>query len=332
MTAQLADLKKTLTYDEYRQKLLEKYEANPNDPDPEVQKLKKELEEFNARFAPTQREIKIFTENARLAIESLKPLIPLLVSTTESLKPTLASFDYTAKDILPVLASIEAFIPPLYLIKTMERVAEDFRGMSEPLRAIGEVIAIYQTPLLYFKLPELHNNVIVGGYEPVEVEIEPAKSLEAELLEENNHLLREMARLQKAQLSSHDEFYGYDPSSKTFVVKMKQWGAIPFKSKRGNLSMAYFFEICLDLLEKRGQTIGDFKEVYVSMGELIDGLATKGIKGLTKRSIAFMRKNIVDDKIEPQGLTSYVSISTYSKKNNGYCFRIRIKVPTNSFS
>lgn len=38
---------KKLTYGEYRKRILEKFEKNPDDPDPEVQKLKKELEEFN---------------------------------------------------------------------------------------------------------------------------------------------------------------------------------------------------------------------------------------------------------------------------------------------
>ncbi len=81
--AQLPSSKKILTYGEYRQKVLAKYKANPDDPDPEVQKLKKELENFKARFAPSQQQLEKMAEEIRTVTKSFQPIASQIILATD---------------------------------------------------------------------------------------------------------------------------------------------------------------------------------------------------------------------------------------------------------
>ena len=302
---------KKLTFGEAIRRL----QANPDDPDPEIQEFKKSIEKITKTYIiPASIIIKQYSESVNRALESNRAQFQMMQKTLDSTKSALA-----------ILASYK---PPTYLFDAMRKMAEDFNRLPEMLRAVGETIAIYKTPLLYYKLPELQNNVVIEKYEPEKAETEPEKSLEVELLRENNYLLKEIVRLKKTELNVDNKHYHYDIGSKTFVIKTISWGAIPFISKRGNRTMAYFFEICIELLEKKGKVVGNFKEVYISMNEFIQGFKARGIVDITNRAISFIRKNIMNEKIKPQGLENYVSISSFDKARGVYCFRIMIKYPS----
>ncbi|MCL4367342.1 hypothetical protein M1563_04210 [Patescibacteria group bacterium] len=90
----LTNPKTKLTYGEHRRMLLDKLEKNPDDPDPKVQELKKELEEFKEAFVPRQEEL---NEVGKAAIEAVNN--------------TLVAFKPSFEHLLPIIQPIS---PPLF--------------------------------------------------------------------------------------------------------------------------------------------------------------------------------------------------------------------------
>ncbi len=127
---QLSNQNKTLTFDEHRKKLVEKYKANPNDPDPEVQKLKRQLKNTQALIESSQEKavqsIKVATKVAfgllnnsattnllktsqNLLTETAKTYVPYLTPTNLP-GSTLSSSEYRHQNLLRKIDHLEDLI------------------------------------------------------------------------------------------------------------------------------------------------------------------------------------------------------------------------------
>ena len=320
MIQQLSDLKKTLTYGEYRQKLLERYEANPDDPDPEVQKFKKELEDLQKTFAPSKEELKKVAESVISATEALKPAIPRLIAATSSMAPTAKAIQDAYKDMLPVIQSIQAYTPPLYLVEAMEKVANEYQQLSLPMQVIGQIFAASATPALYFKMPELQN-ISLSNININPKLLRPLTDFEEQLLKDKDKLHDEIDRLKENESKLQNRNFHYDYLRTTFVVWQPSIIALNFTSADG--VMVSLFEVFFECLKERGIRENGIIKVFVSMSETVKRAVTKGKTEANNRWVTFNINNL-RKKFRSQKVENTIMISDFDRELGGYWFMLDI--------
>lgn len=79
MMSQLSDPKKTLTFGE----ALERLKKNPNDPDPQLQHLKKTLDNIAKNLAPAREQIQAQLDNM---VETIQAVMPQAVASLQNLR------------------------------------------------------------------------------------------------------------------------------------------------------------------------------------------------------------------------------------------------------
>lgn len=316
--AQLTNPKKILTYGEYRQKLLEKYKANPNDPNPEVQKFKKELEHFQKAFTPSQEELKRVAGSVISATKSLTPVMPQIVAVADSFQPHLKAIESAYKNMLPVIQSIQAYTPPTYLIEAMERVVKDYRKLSLPMQVISQIFAAYETPVLYFKLPELR---IIPIPNIAPKFLEPLSDFEQELIDDNKKLQDEIDRLKKDESKLQNRNFHYDYLRTTFVVWQPSIIALNFTSADG--VMVLLFEVFFECLKERGIKENGVIKVFVSMSEAVKRAIAKGKREANNRWVTFNINNL-RKKFRSQKAENTIMISDFDRQLEGYWFILDI--------
>lgn len=314
--AQITGSKKTPTYGEHRQKLLEKYGANSDDPDPEVQKFKKELEHLRKTSAPSQKELKRVAESIISATEAIKPAIPQIIAATNALAPTAKAMQDAYKSMFPVIQSIQAYTPPAYLIEAMERVIKDFQKLSLPMQVISQVFAVYETPVLYFKLPELHT-IPIPNIDPRF--LKPLSDFEQELIDDNKKLQKEIDRLKKDESKIQNRNFHYDYLRTTFVVWQPGIIALNFTSADG--VMVSLFEVFFECLREKGTKENAVVKVFVSMSEAVKRAIKKGKTEANNRWITFNINNL-RKKFRSQKVENTIMISDFDRQLEGYWFML----------
>lgn len=326
--------KNRLTYGEYRQRLLEKFKKNPDDPDPEVQKLKKELEEFNERYAPSQEELARFGKTVSEAINTLQPAVKQILLAQETLQPTIKNILLAQQALMPsvkqmqqmikfaqpTLKMLQVFQPPTYLFEVMNSVAKDFQRLSLPMKVIGEIFAIYEAPLAYYKLSELHVDFVSLPIDkPVEARIEPTESIEEQLRNQVASLSREVERLEKEQRVIQDRKIHYDYLRATFVAWQISPIVLNFNSEGDVLRI--LFEVLYECMLVKSNIENGVMKVFVSMGEIVNRAIKKGRKDANNRWVSFNIGNL-NKKFKTQKAQDVLFISDFDRELGGYWFSI----------
>ena len=302
------DPKKTLTYGEYRQRLLEKFEKNPNDPDPEVQEFKKAIakslsvvnQNFSLAMTSTLQNVIVdYNQNLIAAIgAAIKPSFPTAFLLSEALKPSLALTELANAIAESNRRIIEGFKIPNYLFESIKMLSEQINQLYEPARLLGQTFAMYKTPNLFNQLTILNTNWIIPGYIPTK-DISDKEHYKAVLDDEAEVFSVEMDNLRAAEPQINNSPYTYYKPTQFLLLNIQVVVAIPFYTKRDTTNVLMLFESVFELLEERGQVIGDFKRVFISKTELIAKLITKGVKEPTEDWLKRAKNSFMNHKIKP---------------------------------
>ncbi len=302
---------------------LDRLEKNPNDPDPEIQRFKKSLENFDTHFIKQiQKDAQKYSE----ILNSSVGMIHNIAATTDFVRSSFESVRIASELFRPTIAMIQAFQTPPYLFKTLEFIAEDFARLSLPLKALGQIYAMRETPLLYYKVPELQNNIAVTNIKPAHVELRRDESLEKEFLEESASFNEETARLEgQAREVQKDNFF-LDPLRETFIVWQTNVAAINLASEEGGMSK--LFRVFYEYIKEKGYVDGFYKIVFIPMAEIIGMVIKKGKKDANERWVINTRGNIVKSLVKHK-MADLIIISDYDRELKGYWFKVatHINIP-----
>ena len=274
---------------------------NPNDPDPEIQRAKKTLEDFYARLAPSITEVNQFYKNLIASIQPTLRLTNVLLST---IKP-----------------------PPDYIFDNIRKMHEDIQGLTAPMKVLIESIASLQAPLIFPILSKVDKQYIAFESEKIFQPIAPpVKSYQAELLEENNRLLDQLVRIQQIEPKIKGKPFFLDYESKTFIVKEVNWRALNLHTESGKDSMSIFFTSLLEFLEANGKMDNQVLKVPIFMTELIEKLKSKGIIEATKAWVKSTKSNLKNKKIIPSKLENVIIIEDHDDRIDGFYFGIKLPI------
>lgn len=285
-----------------------KLKKNPNDSDPELQKLKKSLDYFYKGVAKQQQLVVLnFSKTALAAIE-----------------PTLQLYS-TA--LIPIFKA-----PSLYFLESINRFNEQVQLLTEPLRVLTETIARLQAPLIYPVIPKLYGQqqgVTIDDEIPYPGQALQTKTYTEELLEEQNRLLGHLVRIQQIDVKGKPYIFDYESGS--FIIKVVNWKSVNLNSISEKDDTKIFFRVLLGIMEEAGKRVGEFLEVFIPRGELVDRLSKMGIQNPSLDWIRRTKGNMVSKKLVPAEVESIIIISDYDNKQNGYLFRMKVpleKLPT----
>lgn len=317
---------------------IERLKKNPDDP--ELQELKKTLDQFRANFTFPTQEFALYSASVKAALEALKPTIYMTEATSQMLKASLPSGFLISEILKPsfglmrianeVAVSqkrlIESFRMPNYLSESLKIVAKQVGQMGESMRLLSQSFAIYQTPNLFNELTKINTSWIVPGYVVTKkVEVVTPKQYEKELVEEEKIFSGELVILEENKLEIEKSPYYYYEASKTLLFKVTTLAAVPLYSKRGNSDIELLITTLLSFLDEQGEITGEFRRVFIPIQELISKLITRGIKNVTMDWIKATRSNFINHKI-PDFLKDVIKISEFDRTKQGYYFEIRIAV------
>ncbi len=286
MPALSNDPKTTLTYGEHRKKLLEKFEENPDDLDPEVQKLKKEYQEVYQGV-----------------INNLTPQV-----------------EYLNKDVLP---NITRILESPWFTKSMRDTTDLINSFSEPLKALTEAIAKVKTPILYTQLDVLRVHPVINVFPQPTVKIEHSEDLKELIKEERRSLNAEVAKVKEIDPRTLNWPYFYYEDTNSMVLIHTQVIAINFGSSSGNDNISTLMKVFMKSLKERGKEKDGFVEIGLKVAEIIEGLKHFGIVEVTGRWISNTKNNLLNKKI-PAIAKGLVTISDYDKDLDGYYLRVRL--------
>lgn len=293
-----------LTYGE----ALKRLETNPDDP--ELQELKASLERFRETFLINHPVLDI----ASIVQNSFQPIFRAL----EMHRNTMVAIGNSAMLATQFTKAMQAYKPPTYLFEAIQTLTKSFENLALPMKAIGEIYAVKATPLLYYKLPELRDNVAAPEIEPPTIVVSPDVDVEKTLAEESVLMYQETKRLQKESLTIEGRNFHYDYLRTTFVVWQTNVAALNLSSEDG--SMVLLWQVFYEHL-RRGGVLNDlYTEVFITMSEIVSGLIKQGKKDITDRWIINTKGNI-QKSINLQNLTDLIIIE-FDKDRKGYWIKI----------
>lgn len=292
---------------------------DPNDPDPEVQAVKKTLESLGTIYLPRISEI---IELNNLAVKSLSNA--LVDVNFEAISSMIKSFNETANTPLKIYQSFaETFTIPTYIFESLQNIAETVRQLTEPSRILIESYAMFETPAIFARITDLQTNWIVNAPTIEEPKIRTEEEYKQEIIKEEKLLSGEVSNIEILTPQIANRPYFYYPRTKTFLIKVVDYAAVVLYTKRDMDGIAAFFEICFDFLETLGQVAGDVIKVFIPLKDLQSRLVAKGIKDPNMNWIKNTKSNLFNHKI-PDFLHTSIGISDYDPKNGGYYFWIRL--------
>ncbi len=310
---------KHLTLKEINERLKE----NPDDK--ELLHLKRVMEDFEKKFAPLQKDMLLFSERINASLGIFNKEANAAIFGIGAIKPQfnniLLSQEFL-KSQFKFLEVINSFTVPSSTLLGLQRVVEDINKLAEPMRLLSQTVAMYQTPNLFNQLTGMKANWVIPGYVQTET-FENETQFNEQLIEEQEIFSEELEQLEEIEPEINDKPYYYYQHTKTLILQITTLAAIPFYSKSGNTDMEVFFESIFEMLEDKGQIVGEFKKVFIPVSDLFEKLKAKGIKEPTMEWVKNTRSNIVNHKI-PKFLEPNISISEFDKKGQGYYFQIRI--------
>ncbi len=341
----------------------ERLEKDPNDPDSQVQEYKRFVEKTAKHWKPIieaevnttatklaaigifpqfQKELASrnsfiqqavsfpgsglaeYIRTANEANKSVQSMLQIVNTSSELFAPTLKSINALAEIMQPTMQMINSFKMPSHLFDSLQMVAEEFNRLSESTRLLGESFAVIYTPNLFNQLATMKTHWIYPSYVPSTFEPENDEEYEEELIKEKKIFQEEVTKLTAIEPVVLEHPYYYYEKTKTIIFQITGIAAITFYSKSGNTDIEKFISVLLTALEEKGDYVGEYKKVFISLSELISGLISKGIKEPTMEWIKSTRSNIVNHKI-PEFLNDVISISEYDKTNKGYYFQIKVR-------
>lgn len=312
---------KHLTLAEIKEKLKE----NPNDK--ELLELKRMMENFEKSFAPLQKDLVLFSERFTASLGIFNKETNAAIFGIGAFKPQFQSIllgQELIKSQLKFLDVVNSFTIPNHALLGLQRMAEDINRLTEPMRLLGQTVAMLQTPNLFNQLTEMKTNWVVPGYVPSPRVFKTEGAYTNQIAKEEKILTEELQKLELIEPEIEELPYYYYRQTKTLIIQVTHLAAITFYTKRGNTNVEKFFESLLDLLEEKGQIVGEFKKVFISKKELVEKLVSKGVVEPTEDWIKTTRSSIVNHKI-PSFLENDILISEYDRNAGGYHFQIRIK-------
>lgn len=287
---------------------LKRLETNPDDP--ELQELKASLERFRETFLVNQPVLDV----ASIIQNTFQPIFKAL----EIHRNTMVAISNSAMLANQLAKTLQAYQPPVYLFEALQAVTKSFENLTLPMRAIGEIYAVKATPLLYYKLPELRDNIATPEIEPPTIVVSPDVNIEQTLAEESVLMYQETKRLQTESLTIEGRNFHYDYLRTTFVVWQTNVAALNLSSEDG--SMVLLWEIFYDHLKNDGVLNSLYTEVFIPMSEIVSGLIKKGKKDITDRWVINTKGNI-QKSINIQKLTDLIIIE-FDKVRKGYWIKI----------
>lgn len=312
---------KHLTLEEINKKLKE----NPNDK--ELLELKRAMENFEKMFAPLQKNMLFFSERFSASLGIFNKETNAAIFGIGAIKPQFNSIllgQEILKSQFKFLDVVNSFIIPNSTLFGIQRMAEDINRLTEPMRLLGQTVAMLQTPNLFNELTEVKTNWLVPGYVPPTRNFRTESEYTTQIAKEEKILTKKLEELELIEEEVADRPYYYYEETKTLLIKVTNLAAITFYTKRENPNVEMLFKAFYDFLEEKGQIIGEFKQVFISKQELIEKLIAKGVKEPTENWIKNTRSSLVNHKV-PSFLENSFSISEYDRTAGGYHFKIRVK-------
>ncbi len=300
---------------------IDRLKQNPDDP--ELQEFKASMERLSAAFVPSTKEL---TQIAQSYSFALKPVFQNSIFLSQAIKldfPMLRLVNEIAESQRKI---VEAFRIPNPLFESLKIVSEQINQLYEPLRLLSQSFAIYQTPRLFNELTKMKTDWVVPGYVVTEeVLVASTKHYEEQLVEEKKVFAKELDVLEDNKFKIDNLPYYYYEASKTILFKVTTLGVIPLWTKDGTTDIELLITTFLKFLNEKGQIVGDFREVFVPIHELVTRLIAAGKKDVDMRWIKSTKSNFVNHKV-PDYLKDVIKISDFDRSKNGYYFKIRISV------
>ena len=302
---------------------LKRLEKNPNDP--ELLEFKKSLVGISDIFIPSQKELTRIAESYRSVVESVASSL----QGTLFLKATINTqlFDAVREMANTQRKIIEAFRAPSYLFESLRELSLQVNQMYEPIKLLSQSFAVFKTPILFNELSKMDTNWPVPGFVvSEEPKLAGTSAYEEELVNESKIFTSEMEILKEQGLKIVELPYYYYKASKTLFFQVTTVAAIPLYSRSGNSDTEVLVTTLLDFLEERGETVGEFKRVFVPIKELIGKLASKWKKSVNSDWIKNTKSNFMHQKVT-ELLEDVINISNYDFEKEGYVFQIRVSIP-----